>query len=558
MQDWPLTTMKILDYAAQWHPEQEIVTKTVEGPITITTYADLKRRSQLCCLALRALGMGEGACIATLAWNGVRHMEAWYGIMGLGGVVHTLNPRLSDKDIAYIMQDAEDCLLLADVTFVAQLARILPNVPSVQGVIFMTDREHMPVGHGLGVPVHCYEDLVGGQAMALRELSAAGGSVWSDVHEDAACGLCYTSGTTGNPKGVLYSHRAQFLHALLLVQPDSVPLSSSSTCLAIVPMFHANVWGLVFAAPMVGARLVMPGPWLDGESIYNLCQQFRVTVSAGVPTVWLALLTYMEAHGLKGFDTFRMAVIGGAAAPRSMIDAFERTHGVEVRHLWGMTELTPLGTLGGTKAPLLARPEGERTAAKLKQGRPHVLCEMRIVDDEGRVLPHDGKAVGHLHVRGPAVVAQYLNTDKRAVDGEGWFATGDVASIDKLGHMQITDRSKDVIKSGGEWISSIEIENLAMGHPHVAEAAVVAINDERWGERPLLVVVLKPGHEAEAEYHERVRDELYKYLVPRLAKFAVPDDIVFVGEIPHNATGKVSKLTLRDMFKHHKPARTRL
>ncbi|GFR40470.1 hypothetical protein Agub_g1033 [Astrephomene gubernaculifera] len=580
MQESPLNICQILDHAAKWHPEQLVISRSVEGPVTSYTYADLHRRARLCAIALGQLGVRQGSFVATLAWNTSRHMEAWYGIMGCGAVCHTLNPRLSAKDITYIAHDAQDELVLADATMLPLLGQVLPGVPSVRAVVLLTDRLNMPPPEALSslsgpggtpVPVHCYEELLGAAAGLPGALA---GFRWAVVDENAACGMCYTSGTTGNPKGVLYSHRSNYLHALLLLQSDSLPLSSSSCCLAVVPMFHANSWGLVFAAPMVGARLVLPGPHLDGPSIYSLMEAHRVTVSAGVPTVWLALLAHCEAAGLR-FSSLRMAVIGGAAAPLAMVEAFELKHGVEVRHLWGMTELSPLGTLGDPKAASLggrtrpreglsaaaaaATPPAAATAAasyrtaylatKLKQGRPHVLCDMRIVDDAGRELPHDGQAVGHLQVRGPAVVSRYFKAPQPAVDSEGWFATGDVASIDPWGYMSITDRSKDVIKSGGEWISSIEIENLAMGHPGVAEAAVVAIPDERWGERPLLVVVPRPGVEPDAA----LREGLLGFLASKLAKFAVPDDVVFVPQIPHNATGKVSKRTLRDVFQAHKP-----
>ncbi|KAG1667962.1 hypothetical protein FOA52_008334 [Chlamydomonas sp. UWO 241] len=368
--------------------------------------------------------------------------------------------------------------------------------------------------------------------------------------------MCYTSGTPGNPKGVLYSHRSNFLHAMVLTQMDNWPMGSSTVALAIVPMFHANSWGMVFAAPMVGARVVLPGPWLDGENVYNLLEDFRVTLSAGVPTVWMNLLNFMEARGVSP-TTLKLIAIGGSAASHAMIDSFEVTHKVTVSHLWGMTEISPLGTVGGPKAPVTRwRPEDVRRN-KIKQGRPHILCDMRVVDDAGVVQAHDGKSMGHLQVRGPIVVSSYYKNSKLATDADGWFSTGDVASIDALGHMAITDRSKDVVKSGGEWISTIDIENLAMGHPLVAEAAVIAIPNKKWDERPLLIVVLKPHVEVAAD-HETVKEQLYRHLDGKLARYAVPDDIVFVPEIPHNATGKVSKLTLREMFKDFKPARPRL
>lgn len=551
MQHWPLTVNKILDHAATCHGEQEIISRGVEGGITITTYAGLRTRAQLCSLALQSLGIKEASIVATLAWNHRQHAEAWYGIMGLGAVVHTLNPRLADKDLRWITNDARDVLLMVDSVFAAQVERIMGagQVPSIKAVIFLTDRQNMPTCK-VPCPVLCYEELLGAQAQPLRALAATGGFQWAQIEEEAACSLCYTSGTTGNPKGVLMSHRATFLHALMVVHPDSLPLSSASTVLAIVPMFHASCWGLIFAAPLVGARLVLPGPWLDGQSVLSLIDNFKITLSAGVPTVWLSMLAVMEQQARVGFKTPLQVVIGGAAAPRAMIECFEKRHGVEVRHMWGMTELCPTGTVGALKAPLQGLPLETQLTYKNKQGRPHILCEMRIVDDTGKVQPHDGQAVGDLQVRGPHTISEYLNAGKLAVDKDGWFSTGDVASIDALGHMAITDRSKDVIKSGGEWISSQEIEGLAMGHACVAEAAAIAIPDIKYTERPLLVVVLKPGVTTGLE---TIRVELYK-IMEVLAKYAVPDAIVFLEELPHTATGKVSKLTLRTMFADHKPA----
>eukprot|EP00798_Chlamydomonas_sp_ICE-L_P008231 gene8231-1497_t len=391
MQDYSLNVTRFLDYAAKWHPEQEIVCKTPEGPTTITTYADMHVRAQLWALALKNMGIKEASMVGTLAWNTTRHMETWYGIFGLGAICHTVNPRLSDKDIKFIITDAGDEILCSDITFAEQLERIIPECPCVKAVIFLTDRQHMPRGIKLPCPVLCYEEL------------------WVDVDENSACGLCYTSGTTGNPKGVLYSHRSNFLHAMLLVQLDSWPMCSSTVCMAMVPMFHANCWGLIFCAPMVGAKLVLPGPYLDGESVYKLMESNKVEFSAGVPTVWLNLLSHVEQNKLS-FSSLKRVCIGGAAPPRSMLEAFEIKHGVEIRHLWGMTELSPLGTLSGFKPAM----------QHLKQ------------------------------VRGPAVIKQYFKMDEPAVDKDQWFPTGDVVSIDKLGHIQITDRSKDVIKSGNQ------------------------------------------------------------------------------------------------------------
>ncbi|MEW5317101.1 MAG: hypothetical protein WDW38_008429 [Sanguina aurantia] len=555
-----MNVANILRYASRWHPEQLVVSRNVEGGTTISNYRDLHYRTQLLTLALQAIGVKEGSFVASMAWNTQRHMEVWYGVMGgCGGVLHTLNPRLSDKDLIFIINDAGDAVLTVDLTFVALLARLLPHCPCVRTVIVMTDRLHMPAGNPLPVSMLCYEELLAAQVPHLSSFK------WADVPETAACGMCYTSGTTGNPKGVLYSHRSNFLHALVCLQNDCLPLSCSSSCLAVVPMFHANSWGLVFTAPLVGAKLVLPGPFLDGESIYSVIEEHGVTVCAAVPTVFLSLLAAMEVGGGKRrFSTFKMVAIGGAAPPRSMIETLEVRHGVEVRHIWGMTELSPLGTQAGIKPSLAARSTpGELLDIKARQGRPHALCDLRIVDDQLRELPRDGQAVGNLEARGPAVVRRYWKQEEDATSADGWFSTGDVATIDLHGTMTITDRSKDVIKSGGEWISSIEIENLAMAHPRVLEAAVVGIPDEKWGERPLLVVVKKPGASTsgdQAADNAALKEQLLVFLEGKIARHCrrvlhgtpFPSDVVFVDEIPHNATGKVYKLALRATYAKHR------
>ncbi|KAF8064630.1 alkK [Scenedesmus sp. PABB004] len=549
MQDWPLVVTAVLEYAERWHSSTEIVCRTVEGPTVISNYGDLGRRARLAALALRALGVRHGDVVGTLAWNTTRHLEAWYGIMGIGAVCHTLNPRLSDEDIRYIADHGQDKVILADVTFLPVLARIAGSLPRLEAVVLLTDRQHMPAPGGPGLPrrLLCYEELLDGAAHALA------GFAWPRLDENAPAGLCYTSGTTGRPKGVRYSHRSNFLHAFVVTQPDALALSATSSMLMIVPMFHANSWGLSFAAPMVGARLVLPGPALDGAAIHQLINTHRVDLTAAVPTVLLGLLQHAEAHGTGLGGALRRIIIGGAAPPRAMIEAIER-HGVAVSHMWGMTELSPLGSLGAPTGPQAAAgmTREESVDRKVGQGRPHVLCDMRIVGPDGAELPRDGAAVGSLQVRGPIVVQRYHRHASPAVDpGAGrWFDTGDVASIDACGGMRITDRSKDVIKSGGEWISSIALENAAMACPGVLEAAVIALPDERYGERPLLVVVPKPGAAPDDDARLALRRSVLDFMraKPSVAKFAVPDDVALVPALPYTATGKVSKVTLRRLF----------
>lgn len=543
MQQWPLVVTHIIDHAAKFHGEQEVVGRCVEGYTITTTYRELRQRSQLCALALKRLGVRPGDRVATLAWNGVRHMEAWYGIMGIGAVCHTLNPRLFEKELAYIINHAQDTVILADVSFVKLLENLAPKLRTVRDIIFLTDERNMPKQTTLRTPL-CYEELLEEQVAHLE------GFQWEVKDEHQACGLCYTSGTTGNPKGVLYSHRANFLHAMIICLPDALDIRASSAVLAVVPMFHANAWGITFGAPLMGAKLVLPGPYLDGPSVHSMLEEHRITLTAGVPTVWLALADHMQQHPTR-LSHLKLLVVGGAACPRSIIDFFEGQHGVDVRQMWGMTEITPMGTVGGLKGTLGVLGREDVVRLKLKQGRGHVLVDMRIVDDEGQALPWDGKAFGNLQVRGPHVVGRYYNSDAQGADADGWFDTGDVATIDQLGHMQITDRSKDVIKSGGEWISSIEIENVAVGHPQVAEAAVIGIPDPKWTERPLLIVVPKSGQSPS-------KDDILRHLQGRIARWWMPDDVAFVKEIPHTATGKISKLTLRRMFQDYKASKPRL
>lgn len=534
MQDWPLRVTTIIDHAARFHGDREIVTRSVEGPITRTTYKQVHLRARKVAQALTKLGVKEGDIVATMAWNTARHLEAWYGIMGMGAVCHTLNPRLFAEQLVYIINHAEDKIIFLDLTFVPILEGIADKLPKVKAYVIMTDKAHMPqtkLPNAL-----CFEEIVEAED---------GNFKWAEVDENAACGLCYTSGTTGNPKGVLYSHRSNVIHSMAANMGDALGMKSADAILPVVPMFHANAWGIAFAAPAVGAKIVMPGAQMDGQSIYELLDKEKVTVTAAVPTVWLMLLQYLEKTGAE-LPALDRVVIGGSAAPRSMIEVFEEKYDVKVFHAWGMTEMSPMGTLGALKAGMEDLSLEKQIDVKVKQGRAIYTVEMKITDDDGNELPSDGKAFGHLMVRGPAIAGAYLKGEGgNILDKDGWFDTGDVATIDSQGYMQITDRAKDVIKSGGEWISSIEIENLAVGHPKVAEAAVIGVAHPKWDERPLLIVIAKEGQEP-------TKDEILRYMDGKIAKWWMPDDVVFVKEIPHTATGKIQKLALREQFKDYK------
>ncbi len=534
MQDWPLTVDKILDHAKAWHGHREVVTRTVEGPIVRTTYAELHERAKRVSNALKAWNIKLGDRVATLAWNTHRHMECWYGIMGIGAVCHTLNPRLHPDQIAWIINHADDKVIFVDLTFVPLLEEVLPKCRGVERVIVLTDDWNMPQTR---LPrADCYERVLRAQSAECE---------WGGFDENTACGLCYTSGTTGNPKGVLYSHRSNFLHMLVGLQADVLASSVRDTVLPVVPMFHANAWGIAFGAPAVGAKLVMPGPKLDGASVYELLETEKCTYSAAVPTVWQMLLQYVQANRLK-FSTLKSVTIGGSACPESIIRAFHDDYGVDVLHAWGMTETSPLGTTGSLTPEVAALPFAQQMPYRLKQGRAPIGVEMKIVNDAGERLPHDGKTPGRLLVRGLAIAkAYFLGDGGNILDKDGFFDTGDVANIDAGGWMQITDRAKDVIKSGGEWISSIDIENIAMGHPKVALAAVIGVAHPKWDERPLLIVKLKDGETS-------TKDEMLQWLNGKIAKWWMPDDVAFVDDIPLGATGKIDKKILRERFKDYK------
>jgi acyl-CoA synthetase (AMP-forming)/AMP-acid ligase II len=534
MQDWPLTVDKILDHAKAWHSHREVVTRTVEGPIVRTTYGEVHDRAKRVSNALKGWGIKLGDRVATLAWNTHRHLECWYGIMGIGAVCHTLNPRLHPDQIAWIINHAGDKVIFVDLTFVPLLEGIMSQCKGVERVIVLTDDWNMPETR---LPrADCYERVIRTQP---------GDCAWGGFDENTACGLCYTSGTTGNPKGVLYSHRSNFLHMLVGLQADVLATSVRDTILPVVPMFHANAWGVTFGAPAVGAKLVLPGPKLDGASIYELLESEKVTYSAAVPTVWQMLLAHMQANRLK-LSTLKRVTIGGSACPESIIRAFWNDYGVDVVHAWGMTETSPLGTTGTLTPETAALPFEQQLPTRLKQGRAPVGVELKLCDDAGHRLLHDGKTPGRLMIKGLAIAKAYFRGDGgNILDSEGFFDTGDVATIDENGIMQITDRAKDVIKSGGEWISSIDVENIAMGHPKVELAAVIGIAHPKWDERPLLIVKLKPGETSS-------KDEMLDFLKGKIARWWTPDDVVFVDDIPLGATGKIDKKILRERFKDYR------
>ena len=534
MQDWPLLCHKILDHAARQYGDREIVSRSIEGPIVRATYAEVRGRALQVAQRLERDGFGLGDRVATLAWNTARHIESWYGIMGIGAVYHTLNPRLFPEQIAWIMNHAEDKCLFTDLTFMPLVEKIAPSVASLRKVIVFTDGAHMPETK---LPnVVAYEDWLA---------EADGDFEWKALDERTACGMCYTSGTTGDPKGVLYSHRSNVLHAMIAVAPDAMGISARDAILPVVPMFHANAWGLAQSAPMIGAKLVMPGARMDGAAIYELLDTEKVTFTAAVPTVWLMLLQYLEETGSK-LPYLKKVVIGGSACPRAMTKKFQENYDVEVIHAWGMTEMSPLGSLGTMKPQFAGLGGDAKLDLQEKQGFAPFGVEMKVTDDENNELPWDGKKFGRLKVRGPAIAAGYYGgAGKEQFDDEGWFDTGDVAHIDPAGYMQITDRAKDVIKSGGEWISTIDLENLAVGHPDVAEAAVIGVPHSKWDERPLLVIVRKAGREPSGE-------DIIGFMNGKIAKWWMPDDVVFVDEIPHTATGKIQKTTLRDQFKGYR------
>ena len=537
MQDRPLMISSIIEHAATFHPQVEIVTRTIEGPIHRSNYLEVRNRSKRVANALAALGIRPGDRVGTLAWNTHRHLELYYGVSGSGAVLHTINPRLFPEQITYIINHAEDRVLCFDLSFLPLVEKLAPQLKTVEHFIALTDKEHAAKLNFKTIP---YEEWIG---------KASEQYVWPQFDERLASSLCYTSGTTGNPKGVLYSHRSTVIHSLMQCTPDAHGLSSDECLLLIVPMFHANAWGTPYSAPMMGAKLVLPGQRLDGQSVYELMRDEGVTVSQGVPTVWLMFFQFLDEHPEIDVRKLKLRTVGsgGSALPRHMLERFERKLGIDVLQGWGMTEMSPLGVIGNLLPKHRELPWERQADVKLKQGRGIWGVELKLVDVDGREVPRDGATPGHVHVRGPWIASGYFKGEGgQVLDADGWFPTGDIATLDADGYLQLVDRAKDMIKSGGEWISSIELENAAAGHPAVAEAAVIGIPHPKWQERPLLVVVKRPGMELS-------REGMLDYLRPKVAKWWLPDDVAFVSELPHTATGKLQKTRLREQFREYRP-----
>jgi len=534
MMSQPLLISNIIRHADRYFGSNEIVSRRVEGDIHRYTYRDCHRRARQMANALAGLGVGMGQRVATLAWNGYRHLELYYAISGSGAVMHTMNPRLHPEQIAYIANHAEDQYLFFDITFLPLVEAFAAHCKTVKGFVMMCDRDRMP--QETKIPnLLCYEELIAGNSDDYE---------WPLFDENSASSLCYTSGTTGNPKGALYSHRSTVLHSYASAMPDALNVSARDAVLPVVPMFHVNAWGLPYSVPLTGAKMVFPGPALDGKSLFELFEQEQVTFSAGVPTVWLGLLTYVGQNNLK-FSSFKRTVIGGSACPPAMMKTFRKQYGVEVVHAWGMTEMSPLGTAGTLQAHHLRLSDDDQQATLEKQGHAIFGVDMKIVDDAGKELPWDGKTYGNLLVKGPWVIESYFKGEGGDVLQDGWFPTGDVATISPDGYMQITDRSKDVIKSGGEWIGTIDLENIAMAHPAVQQAACIGVFHPKWDERPLLVVVKKPDANVSKE-------ELIRFYEGKIAKWWTPDDVTFVEALPIGATGKILKNKIREQFKEYK------
>jgi len=532
MQDGQLLISGLIEHAEIYHTDTEIVSRTVEGPIHRYTLKDAANRSRKLANALGKLGLQQGDVVGTLAWNTFRHFELYFGVSGIGCVVNTVNPRLFPEQLIYIINHAANKYLFVDLTFVPLVESISDSLEGIKGIIVLTDKEHMPDTELKNVI--CYEELIADEPTEYD---------WPVFDENTASSLCYTSGTTGNPKGVLYSHRSTLLHTWIVSSGNVGKVSSSSVILPVVPMFHVNAWGIPYASAMFGAKLVLPGPLMDGASIFELIDQEKPDLLMGVPTVWLGLLQYLNETN-QTLDSVSTALVGGSAAPRAMIQEFEEKHNVFLMHGWGMTEMSPLGTATSRTAEMDNMDIESRYDLQEKQGKAFFGVEMTIADDDGNELPKDGVAFGRLLVKGPTIVERYFKTNESSLDENGWFDTGDVAKIHPEGSMEIVDRSKDVIKSGGEWISSIDLENAAVGHPEVAEACVIGVLHKKWDERPLLLIVKVDGKDPSKE-------EILAFLEDKVAKWWMPDDVIFVSELPHTATGKLLKRDLRDEYKEH-------
>ena len=537
MQDRPLMISSIITHAARQHAKGEVVSKNIDGSVSRSTYAEVERRARRLAKALIGLGIRAEDRVATIALNSCRHLELYYAISGSGAICHTINPRLAPDDLAYVVGHAADRIIFADPVFAPLLAAVAPHIAAtVRAVVIMGGPSEMPaLALPPGMDLLCYEDLIA---------AADETYIWPEFDERSAASLCYTSGTTGRPKGVLYSHRSTLLHALAVNVGDVIGIRAVDRILPVVPMFHVNAWGIPYSAPMAGASIIMPGRHLDGASIAGLVNAEQVSIACGVPTVWLGLLQHLRLSGER-IDSIRRLTVGGSAVPRSMTEAFETEYGVELGQGWGMTEMSPVGTYCQPNAANAHLTGEDLLRLKEKQGRALWGVEMRILDTEGAALPWDGVAFGLLQVRGPWVCSAYFgDAPGSALDAEGWFSTGDIATIDPDGFMEITDRAKDVIKSGGEWISSVQLENIAAGHPDVAEAAIIAARHPKWDERPLLILTAKPGHDIDTRTVMDIFDG-------KIAAWWKPDDVLVLPELPHTATGKVHKMILRDAYKDH-------
>lgn len=529
MMDTQLSIASFIQHAENVHRHSEIVSRKPEGGIFRYTYADAGRRARQAANVLKKLGVQPQDRVATLAWNTHRHFELYFAVSGSGAVLHTVNPRLFPEQIIFILNHAEDAVLFVDIQFVPLIEKIKSQLPLLKHIVVMVDKDKMPQST---LSLLCYEELLAAESDQYE---------WPVLDEQSASSLCYTSGTTGNPKGVMYSHRSTVVHALASIAGDALGISSSSVVLPVVPMFHVNAWGVPYAAAATGAKLVLPGAGMDGASIFELIDNEKAQLLLGVPTVWLALLQFCEQENKK-LQSVEKVVIGGSAAPMSMIRAFQEKHDAFVIHAWGMTEMSPMGTLNTMNPHMASLSQEERYKLQTKQGRPIYGVEIRIVDANGTPVVHDGKSFGRLQVRGPWIAKSYYKVEDKSAWQDGWFDTGDVATIDEHGYMNIVDRAKDVIKSGGEWISSIDVENIAVGHPAVAECAVVGVPHPKWDERPLLLVVKKPGSDV-------TKEEMLNFLSDKIVKWWMPDEVLFVNELPHTPTGKLLKRDLRETYK---------